>query len=184
MGHRISRRTFAIGIGTGAAAAALFLTTRESILLPIGMSEEDHPLADGCCMYSEYEGWLVTTADKRRLVFRRVDYDSGWYSIEENSGTHSRWTHQDASLSVVNPRAAATFFLDYSAHSHVFSDAPRVVTVSVGDKVLASFVADVQGRHVVRIPLLAGMLGDRNMAKIRIAVDRTFVPADVIEGLA
>ena len=75
-----------------------------------------------------------------------------------------------------HPQADATFSLDYAAR------APQTVTVSVGDQLLQSFVADASGRRRRRIPLPATALGNGDRAKIQITVDRTFVPANLIAG--
>ena len=186
MERRISRRSFVVGVGAGAAAASLVLATRESALgpppVPARGSTPARSAGDACCGdYADYDGWLVTRADKRRLALDRVRYDDGWHAAERQGGTTLRWTRGSAALTVVNPRTAATLHLDYNALAGVFGDAPQVVTLSVGDHVLSSFPA-AAGRRVLNVPLGAGVLGDRDLAVIRIDVDRTFVPASVIEG--
>ncbi len=176
-----------IGVGTGAAAASLLLATRESALgpppVPGGVSTPARTAGDACCSdYADYDGWLVTLADKRRLALDRVRYDDGWHAAERHGEATSRWTRGSATLTVVNPRTAATLHFDYNALAGVFGDAPQVVTLSAGDRVLSSFPAGGAGRRVLDVPLGTGVLGDGDRAVIRIDVDRTFVPANVIEG--
>ena len=111
------------------------------------------------------------------LPFVVLAYTSGWYPKETAPESTGRWTHQTATLSFFNPQADATFSLDYAAR------APQTVTVSVGDQLLQSFVADASGRRRRRrIPLPATALGNGDRAKIQITVDRTFVPANLIAG--
>ena len=111
------------------------------------------------------------------LPFVVLAYTSGWYPKETAPESTGRWTHQTATLSFFNPQADATFSLDYAAR------APQTVTVSVGDQLLQSFVADASGRRRHhRIPLPATALGNGDRAKIQITVDRTFVPANLIAG--
>ena len=51
-----------------------------------------------------------------RLFYRHVPvYTSGWYPEETGSETTWRWTYQTATLSYPNPKADATFCLDYAA---------------------------------------------------------------------
>ena len=82
----------------------------------------------------------------------------------------------------MNPQADATFSLEYAARPNIFAGAPQTVTVSLGDQVLQSFVADASGRHRRRIPLPGTALGNEDIAEIRITVDRTFVPANLMVG--
>ena len=174
MTRRISRRTFMMGIGGGAASASLVWGLWEWTRWP-RTSDEEHPIIAGGCAYADYDGWLVTTVDKRRLPFALV-YTSGWYPEETAPESMWRWTHQTATLSFLNPKADATFSLDYAA------PARQAVTVSVGDQLLQLLIADASGRHRRRIPLPAASLGNEDRAEIQITVDRTFVPANLITG--
>lgn len=110
---------------------------------------------------------------------KEVVHASGWYGEEATGESAWRWTGQAAVLSVVNPGTGATLHLDYTARVNVFAEAPQVVTISVGNEVLRSFVADAGGRQSVRVPVTAAALGLGERAEMRISVDRTFVPANV-----
>ena len=177
MTRRISRRTFVMGFGGGAASASLVWGLWGFRRWPQTPGEE-HPVIARCCAYAEYDGWLVTTEDKRRLPLIIVlTYTSGWYRKETGGETPGRWTHQAATLSFLNPQANATFSLDYAAR------AKQTVTVSVGGQLLQSFVTDASGRRRCRRILLpAAVLGNGDRAEIQITVDRTFVPANLIVG--
>ena len=110
----------------------------------------------------------------------RPIYTSGWHPAESDATAPEstwRWTRQTATLSFANPNADAAFYLDYAARPDVFADGPQTVTVSAGDQVLQSFLADAAGRRLRRVSLPAEVLGSGDMAEIQIAVDRTFVPA-------
>ena len=169
--RRISRRTFVMGFGGGAASATLLWGLWEFRRWP-RMPGKERPVIAECCAYAEYDGWLVTTEDKRRLPFA-LAYTSGWYPEETAPESTWRWTHQTATLSFLNPKADATFSLDYAA------SAPQAVTVSVGDQLLQLLVAEASGRHRRRIPIPAAALGNGNRTEIQITVDRTFVPANL-----
>ena len=76
-----------MGFGGGAASAALLWGLWEFRRWP-RMPGKERPVIAECCAYAEYDGWLVTTEDKRRLPFA-LAYTSGWYSEEtapENPG--------------------------------------------------------------------------------------------------
>ena len=172
MTRRISRRTFVMGFGGGAASAALVWGLWDFRRWPRTPGEE-HPVIAGCCAYAEYDGWLVTTEDKRRLPFS-LAYTSGWYPEETDAESAWRWTHKTATLSFLNPKADATFSLDYAARAN------QAVTVSVGGQLLQQVVAEASGRRRRRrIPIPAAALGNGDRAEIQITVDRTFVPANL-----
>ncbi len=131
--------------------------------------------------------WRVNTGGNQRPIDRlfyrhELIYTGGWYPEETSPELTWRWTHQTATLAFQNPKADATFYLEYAARPDSFADAPQTVTVSVGDQVLQSFVADAAGRRRRRIPLPETALGNEDIAEIRITVDRTFVPANRVVG--
>ena len=133
--------------------------------------------------------WRVNTGGNQRSIDRLFYrhglnwiYTGGWYPEETSPESTWRWTHQTATLAFQNPKADATFYLEYAARPDIFADAPQTVTVSVGDQVLQSFVADAAGRRRRRIPLPGTALGNEDIAEIRITVDRTFVPANRVVG--
>ena len=131
--------------------------------------------------------WRVNTGGNQRPIDRlfyrhELIYTGGWYPEETSPESTWRWTHQTATLAFQNPKADATFYLEYAARPDIFADAPQTVTVSVGDQVLQSFVADAAGRRRRRIPLPGTALGNEDIAEIRITVDRTFVPANRVVG--
>ena len=131
--------------------------------------------------------WRVNTGGNQRSIDRlfyrhALIYTGGWYPEETSPESTWRWTHQTATLAFQNPKADATFYLEYAARPDIFADAPQTVTVSVGDQVLQSFVADAAGRRRRRIPLPGTALGNEDIAEIRITVDRTFVPANRVVG--
>ena len=97
----------------------------------------------------------------------RPIYTSGWHPAESDATAPEstwRWTQRTATLSFANPNADAAFYLDYAARPSLFADAPQTVTVSAGDQVLQSFLADAAGRRLRRVSLPAdgaGALGTR-----------------------
>lgn len=189
MEYGVSRRGFLVGVGTGAAGTTLLLLAGRQpppdppppfrLALPAPPDRDRMP-ADECCASAEHDGWLVNTADKRRLSLEVVDYTLGWFSPAMKQGTRWRWSRQTATLTISNPGVDAVLHLDHDAAAGYFRNDPRTIAVSVGERVIESFVANTPGRHRHGIPLPAGVLGDANRAEIRIAVDRPFVPVERI----
>ena len=139
-----SRRTFLLGVGGGAASISAVWGVSE-LGLPFLAFGETSPIAAALDAHAEYDGWLVTTEDKARLVL--VELTDGWYSRETANGSSWRWTNQTATLSFLNPRARAVLHLDYDARADLFESGPRTVTVTIRDQVMRSFVLDVVGRQ-------------------------------------
>ena len=174
-----SRRTFLLGVGGGTASMSIVWGVSE-----LGLSffepGDGSPIAATLDAHAEYDGWLVTTEDKVRLVL--VEFTDGWYARERADGSSWRWTQQTATLSFPNPRTAVVLHLDYDARAALFEDAPRMLTITVGDQVARSFVRDAAGRQTINVLLPAAMLGGQDRVDVHIGVDRLFVPANVSPG--
>ena len=122
-------------------------------------------------------------SDLQVFVFRKLVVLGGdWYPEEGTPRSKWRWIGRTATVSFPNPRADATFHLDYAARPDLFGEAPQVVTISVGGRVLRSFAAAERGRRRLRIPVPAAAPRPGDRTEVRIAVDRTFVPAAAIAG--
>ncbi|MXZ71434.1 MAG: hypothetical protein F4Z04_08005 [Acidobacteria bacterium] len=175
----LTRRTFLLGVGGGAACVSITWGVWEwgfPFLEPGGESR----IATTVDAYAEYDGWLVTTEDKARMVL--VEFTDGWYARETGDGSAWRWSGPTAMLSFQNPGTPAVLHLDYGARADLFEDAPRTVTITVEDQVAHSFVPNAAGRQQTNVLLPADMLGERSRVDVQIAVDRPFVPASVAAG--
>ena len=123
--------------------------------------------------------------DAQGFTDHRLTYASGWYRAESDTIVPEstwRWTQQSATLSFVNLNTDVAFYLDYAGQPDAFANATQTVTIRAGDEVLRSFVSDTAARHLRRIPIPSAMLGTGETAEIKIAVDRTFVPATLAVG--
>ena len=172
-----SRRTFLLGVGGGAASMSIVWGVSELGLPFLGPGEE-RPTDGTLDAYAEYDGWLITTADKAGMV----EFTDGWYPRETGDGSSWRWTQQTARLSFPNPRRAAVLHLDYDARADLFQDQPRTLTITVGAQVARSFVPDTAGRQRTNVLLPSAMLGGEDRVEVQIAVDRPLVPANVSAG--
>ena len=127
--------------------------------------------------FVEHDGWLVTLPDKRLLEFP-VRYVEGWYAEESTPEVAWRWSGQAGSVVAPNLGVDATVYIDYDSRADVFRDRPRTVTVSVGDQVLETFVADAPGRQRRAVAVPGGAPGHAEVFHLTLATDRPFVPAE------
>ena len=103
---------------------------------------------------------------------------NGWHPAEfaADPNVDWQWTRKVATLSVKNPKADVTLFLDLDTRADLFGSQPQQVTVFAGDASVATFAAG-SDQTLHRIPVTAAQLGTAEMSELRIEVDRTFVPA-------
>ena len=148
--------------------------------LPFFEPGDGSPIAATLDAHAEYDGWLVTTEDKVRLFL--FEFTDGWYAQETADGSSWRWTQQTATLSFLNPRTAAVLHLDFDARADLFQASPRTLTITVGGQVAHSFALEAAGRQQINVLLPTSMLGGGDRVEVQIAVDRLFVPANVIAG--
>ena len=174
-----SRRTFLLGVGGGAATMSIVWGVSE-LGLPFLEPGNDSPIPATLDAHAEYDGWLVTPEDKARMVL--VEFTGGWYARETGGGSSWRWTQQTATLAFLNPRTATVLHLDYDARADLFQASPRTLTITVGGQVAHSFALEAAGRQQINVLLPTSMLGGGDRVEVQIAVDRLFVPANVIAG--
>jgi hypothetical protein len=114
-----------------------------------------------------------------------VIYKTGWHpdeNLPEDPSISWKWMQKTGVLSVRNPRRDVTLYLEYDARPDLFQDVPQQVTVSVGDQTISTFPANSAVPVLLRIPMTAAQLGTADMVDIRLALDRTFVPAKLPAG--
>lgn len=109
-----------------------------------------------------------------------VVYKDGWYALEgaEGSGEGAwHWSKKDAALAVRNPKKDSVFYLKAGNPGGAFKE-PQHVTVSLDDGAPLDQFTTSSDRDIVlrRIPVSAAAWGTRDMAELRISVDKSFVP--------
>lgn len=103
-------------------------------------------------------------------------YGSGWHGLEHDAiGGQWRWSEKVGVIRFDNPRKDALLYLNLSGLEG-WNDEPQTLTVLVGDRLADRFAIE-PGDLVQEIPLSASLLGDTKEVELRLAVDRTFVPA-------
>lgn len=104
-------------------------------------------------------------------------YKDGWYQTEVAQGNPMvewQWTKKEATLAFRNPKRNVLFYLQVGPPPSAMTD-QQTVTVHVGDQPVDTFVA--KGEMLRKLPLTAAQLGTGEMTEVKIAVDKTFVPA-------
>jgi len=111
-------------------------------------------------------------------------YLDGWHPPEnaaDNQAVEWQWTRKEGVLRFRNPKRNAVFYLHYDGQPSMF-DAPQTVTVSLRDEVIDTFRVATPDEDIRKVAIKAAQFGPDDVAVIRIAVDKTFVPALVKPG--
>jgi len=106
-------------------------------------------------------------------------FKDGWHpaeTAEHNTAVEWQWTKREATLAFKNPKKDSVFYLDADNPGSVFQQAQRV-KVSIGGHELDDFTITPKQQVLRKIPVSAAQLGTADMVELRIAVDKTFVPA-------
>lgn len=111
-----------------------------------------------------------------------VNYGAGWNEFEGavEDPERWRWTKQRATVSLRNPRAAATLWLNVQAADQ-FPIAPHS-TVLVNGHQIAEFDVPAKERLLRRLEIATDVLGTGDTVDVTIAVDKTFSPAQASGG--
>jgi hypothetical protein len=106
-------------------------------------------------------------------------YVDGWNGPEtapNNPMIEWQWTKKDAGIRFRNPKRNATFYLHCDGQPAMF-DAPQTVSLYLRDAIVDTFQVTGTDEMIRRVGLTAAQFGDDEMVTIRIALDKTFVPA-------
>jgi hypothetical protein len=106
-------------------------------------------------------------------------YKQGWHPTEaapENSMVEWQWTKKSATITFRNPKRASTFYLHADNPGSVFRE-PQVVAILLNGTEVDRFTLEPKQEHIQRTTLTAEQLGTRDMAELRIDVDKSYVPA-------
>jgi hypothetical protein len=107
-------------------------------------------------------------------------YKEGWHGPESppnNTLVEWQWTKKEGVLGFKNPKKDSLLYLDLDNPSDTFPEGQHI-QVLLGGQSLEEFVLPSGGQRLLRkVPLTANQLGTTEMLELRIAVDKTFVPA-------
>jgi hypothetical protein len=109
-----------------------------------------------------------------------VVFKDGWHDTEvsEDGSLEWQWSTGEGVISFRNPKRDAQLILQVDQAVNAFAE-PQRVDVRLGGMALDSFALTPGVRELRRIPLPAAVLGTVDTIEMTIAVDRSFVPADV-----
>lgn len=122
---------------------------------------------------------LQPQTDKIFLAFL-----DGWHAPEtaaDNQSIEWQWTRKDAVIRFRNPKRNALFYLHYEGQPSMFSS-PQTVSIYLRDEAVDTFQVTAPGADIRQIALKAAQFGTEDVVVMRIAVDKTFVPATVSSG--
>lgn len=112
--------------------------------------------------------------DNILVVFR-----DGWHAAEaspDNPAIEWQWTRKEATISFRNPRQNATLFLHYDGQPGMV-DSPQTVSIQMHGETIDTFQVASPREDIRRIALKAAQFGSEDVVEVRLAVDKTFVPA-------
>ena len=109
-----------------------------------------------------------------------VIFKDGWHETEvaDDGSLEWQWSKKEGTLAFRNPRRDAVLMLQLDQAANVFPD-PQRVEVRVAGRTVDSFALPVGTRELRRIAIPAPAFGQSDTVEVTIAVDRTFVPAEV-----
>jgi hypothetical protein len=107
-----------------------------------------------------------------------VVFNKGWHETEVADAIEWQWSRQQGTVSFRNPKRDATIFVQLDQPAKAFAE-PQRVELRIGDTVIDSFALPQGERELRRIPVTAAQLGSGEAVEMIVAVDKTFVPAEI-----
>ncbi len=110
-------------------------------------------------------------------------FKDGWHPAEvaaQNQSIEWQWTKKEATLSFKNPKKDAVFYLDLDNPGSAFTE-PQQVTVTLNGDSIDQFTLMPKEPQLRKVQLKAAELGAADMDELKIAVDKTYVPASMPE---
>jgi hypothetical protein len=111
-------------------------------------------------------------------------YLDGWHGPEtaaDNQSVEWQWTRKEGVLRFRNPKRNALFYLHYDGQPSAFAT-PQTVTVSIGTEIIDTFQVSSPDEAIRKIAIKSAQFGPDEVVMLRVAVDKTFVPALVTPG--
>ncbi len=103
----------------------------------------------------------------------------GWHALEAPApDVQWHWSTSSGTIWLRNPGRDTVFVLEHDQPTLALSDAQHI-TVRIGEADVATLTVAPGERAAARIPVTASQLGTDPKVTVTIAVDRTFVPANV-----
>lgn len=124
---------------------------------------------------------LLPQTDNLFTVFK-----DGWHPAEAAAHDPTlewQWTKQQATLAFKNPKKDALLYFDLDSPGKELHG-PQQVTITLGGQAVQTLTVPPDERSLNRITLPGSLMGDGDLTELQIAVDQTFVPATVTNGVS
>jgi hypothetical protein len=121
---------------------------------------------------------LTAQNDNQFVIFRE-----GWHPTEvadDEVGTEWQWSKKEATLTFRNPKRDVTVYLQVDRPVAGFPE-PQHVQVRIGAAVVDSFALQPRQAELRKFAVTAAQLGTADTVEMKVAVNRTFVPATIPE---
>ena len=125
----------------------------------------------------EYPVGTIELAPQSESIY--VTFGDGWHAPElspDGSAREWQWMTAAGTLTFRNPKQDVVLYLESDGLPHLFSE-PQVITVSVNGAEAHRFTVDDVNPVLRRLPITAAQLGAGDTVQVRLASDKTFVPA-------
>ena len=112
-----------------------------------------------------------------------VIFKDGWHETEvadEGSGIEWQWSKKNATLAFRNPMRDVTFYFQCDQPVRVLGE-PQHFELQIGPTVIDSFTLVPGQRELRRVEVSKAQFGDSDTVEITVAVDKTFVPANIAQ---
>ena len=111
-------------------------------------------------------------------------FEDGWHlaeSVPEAPDRAWQWTTGRATISLRNPRADSTLYLEVKGRPELF-DMPQILTLTIDDTVIETLEMASEELTYRAIAVPAGSFGAADTVTLTLSVDQTFVPSVVTNG--
>src|SRR5205814_7380158 len=112
-----------------------------------------------------------------------VDAKDGWHETEvaeEATGAEWHWSNKMATLAFRNPMRDAVFYLQCDQPVQGLGELQHV-ELRIGDMAIDSFALPAGQRELRKLDLTSAQMGTGETVEITVAVDKTFVPANITQ---
>ena len=108
-----------------------------------------------------------------------VVFKEGWHATEqaEGSAREWQWSKGSATLAFRNPKRDAVLYLDVDRAGGFQEE--QAVSVKLGEVVVDTFLIGPGEALLRKVPMTAAQLGSGDATEVLLAVDPTFIPAEL-----
>jgi len=112
-----------------------------------------------------------------------VVFKDGWHETEVADGGNGiewQWSKKQATLAFRNPMRDVVFYFQCDQAVQGLGE-PQRVELRIGPAVIDSFTVPPGQKELRKVNVSKAQLGDAEAVEVTVAVDRTFVPANITQ---